>query len=77
MTKLNLIEMRTHQVHVSVCQNHPINVNLTLRLHVDILCIHCPFCGFLAKLWPKSVLCGILLLRGFFVVAVQNVLRFV
>ncbi len=34
MAKLNLIEMRTHQVHFS--QNHPVNVKPTPRLQVDI-----------------------------------------
>ncbi len=37
LTKLSLIEMRTHQVHFSVCQNHPINVNLTPLLHADFV----------------------------------------
>ncbi len=36
MAKLNLIEMRTHQVHFSVYQNHPINVKPTPHLQVDI-----------------------------------------
>ncbi len=37
LTKLSLVEVRTHQDHFSVCQNHLVNVNLTPRLHVDIV----------------------------------------
>ncbi len=69
LTKLSLIEMRTHQVHFSVCQNHPINVKPTPRLQVDIF-LH-PL--FTLRL-PSQVVAEIC---PFFVVAVQNALRFV
>ncbi len=72
--KLSLIEMRTHQVHFSVCQNHPINVHLTPRLQVGVFFVHdCPFCGFLVNL--LAVFCSLhnVTSERFFGVAVQNV----
>ncbi len=72
LTKLSLIEMRTHQVHFSVCQNHPINVNLTPLLHVDfvvhLLSILRLSSRFLTEICPLPNFTS----ERFFGVAVQN-----
>ncbi len=76
LTKLSLIEMRTHQVYFSGFQNHPIHVNLTPRLQVGVFCAQLSILRLSSRFVTEVSPLPNWTSERFFGVAVENVVAF-